>query len=106
MRHSIPTLPLSGSGTSKVPAAPWVFRENALCAIGACDCAQYLPPVFRKICGSSMLIPPQTTISLPVHTAVCCIRASGTFAVLVGVQLSLAGLYLPPVFKSLPRGHA
>jgi hypothetical protein len=39
-------------------------------------------------------------ISLPVHTAVCSSRASGASAVLVAVQLSVLGLYLPPVFKS------
>jgi len=44
-------------------------------------------------------IPPQTIISLPVHTAVCSDRASGESGVLVAVQLSVAGLYLPPVFK-------
>ena len=32
-------------------------------------CAQYLPPVLRKMLAST-LYPPQTTISLPVHTAV------------------------------------
>jgi hypothetical protein len=51
-----------------------------------------------------MSIPPQMIISLPVHTAVCCSRVSGAFAVVVGVQPSLAGLYRPPVFKSLPGG--
>ena len=46
------------------------------------------------------IIPPQTIISLPVHTAVCQSRASGALVVLVAVQLSVLGLYLPPVFKS------
>jgi len=32
------------------------------------DCAQYLPPVFKLLPESSC--PPQTIISLPVHTAV------------------------------------
>ena len=32
--------------------------------VGTPDCAQYLPPVFKKNS------PPQTIISLPVHTAV------------------------------------
>ena len=31
------------------------------------DCAQYLPPVLKEPPGS---LPPQTIISLPVHTAV------------------------------------
>jgi hypothetical protein len=55
------------------------------------DCAQYLPPLFQP--------PPQTIISLPVHTAVCVYRGSGTFVRLVVVQLSVPGLYLPPVLN-------
>jgi hypothetical protein len=58
----------------------------------------YLPPVFKEL----PLNPPQTIISLPVHTAVCPDRAAGAPVVLVAVQLSVLGLYLPPVFKSLP----
>ncbi len=46
-------------------------------------------------------MPPQIIISLPVHTAVCCSRAEGASAVVVAVQLSLVGLYLPPVLQSL-----
>ena len=59
----------------------------------------YLPPVL----SGSPKPPPQTIISLPVHTAVWPLRASGAFVVLVGVQLLAIGLYLPPVFSS-PRG--
>jgi hypothetical protein len=40
-------------------------------------------------------------ISLPVHTAECLARATGALVMLVGVQLSLIGLYLPPVFSKL-----
>src|SRR5439155_20789070 len=43
--------------------------------------------------------PPHTTISLPVQTAVCPPRPSGAVVVLVAAQLSVLGLYLPPVFK-------
>jgi hypothetical protein len=43
------------------------------------------------------LVPPQTTISLPVHTPVGTDRPAGALVVLVAVQLSVAGLYLPPV---------
>jgi hypothetical protein len=56
----------------------------------------YLPPVFRLLLP---LYPPQTIISLPVHTAIWLARASGAFVVLVAVQLSVLGLYLPPVLK-------
>jgi hypothetical protein len=35
--------------------------------VGPCAAAQYLPPVFNKLKTS---YPPQTIISLPVHTAV------------------------------------
>jgi hypothetical protein len=45
--------------------------------------------------------PPQTIISLPVHTAVWKSRANGASVVLVAVQLFVAGLYLPPVFVKL-----
>ena len=56
----------------------------------------YLPPVFKTLLEPN---PPQTTISLPVQTAVCCSRASGALVMVVAVQLSVLGLYLPPVFK-------
>jgi len=56
-------------------------------------CTQYLPPVFK------LPFPPQTIISLPVHTAVCPDRGDGALEVLVAVQLSVLGLYLPPVLK-------
>jgi len=58
--------------------------------------AQYLPPVFKKL---PLPNPPQTIISLPVQTAVCTDRASGALVVLVAVQPSVLGLYLPPVLK-------
>jgi hypothetical protein len=58
----------------------------------------YLPPVFKR---ALLPNPPQTTISLPVHTAVCEYRASGAFVVLVAAQLSVPGSYLPPVFTAL-----
>jgi hypothetical protein len=55
----------------------------------------YLPPVLVQPRPSH---PPQTIISLPVHTAVYP-RRGNALMVLVAVQLSVAGLYLPPVFK-------
>ena len=56
----------------------------------------YLPPVLKKLLRS---YPPQTTISLPLQTAVCDSRLEGALVVLVAVQLFVLGLYLPPVFK-------
>ena len=56
----------------------------------------YLPPVL-KILGN--IDPPQTIISLPVHTAVWKTRLAGALVVLVAVQLSVLGLYLPPVLR-------
>ena len=41
--------------------------------------------------------PPQTIISLPVQTALCRCRLEGAPGVLVVAQLSVPGLYLPPV---------
>jgi hypothetical protein len=64
--------------------------------VGLGAAAQYLPPVFKKLPS----YPPQTIISLSVHTA-CTIPASGALVVLVAVQLSGLGLYLPPVLKQL-----
>jgi hypothetical protein len=46
--------------------------------------------------------PPQTIISLPVHTAVNATRPAGALIALVAVQLSVLGLYLPPLSKSFP----
>ena len=45
----------------------------------------YLPPVLKTL---ALSVPPQTIISLPVHTAVCPYRASGAPVVLVGVHVS------------------
>jgi len=56
----------------------------------------YLPPVLKYVGPDAA--PPQTIISLPVHTALE-LRAVGALVVLVAVQLSVLGLYLPPVFK-------
>lgn len=68
--------------------------------LGPPDCAQYLPPVFSV---PLPLAPPQTIISLSdsSQTAVSKYRASGALMVLVAVQLSLTGWYLPPVFKAM-----
>jgi hypothetical protein len=48
------------------------------------------------------MYPLQTIISLPVHTAVWEARGKGASARLVAVHPSVFGLYLPPVFNSLP----
>ena len=47
-------------------------------------------------------MPPQTIISVPVQIAVCPVRISGALIVLVAVQLSMLGSYLPPVFQKPP----
>ena len=56
----------------------------------------YRPPVLKSLLA---LPPPQTIISLPVHTALLRQRAVGALAVLVSVQLSVLGSYLPPLLK-------
>jgi hypothetical protein len=38
-------------------------------------------------------------ISVPIQIAVCSHRAEGALMVLVAVQVSVLGLYLPPVFR-------
>ena len=55
----------------------------------------------RPLAIAEPLLPPQTIISLPVQTAVCKYRPVGAVVVLVAVQLSVPGLYLPPVFNGL-----
>jgi hypothetical protein len=60
----------------------------------------YRPPVFKS--PMLMLFPPQTIISLPVHTAVWWDRATGAAVMLVTVQLSVLGLYRAPVFNATP----
>ena len=47
-------------------------------------------------------MPPHTIISMPVQIDVGSDRAPGALAVLVALQELVAGLYRPPVFKSLP----
>jgi hypothetical protein len=59
----------------------------------------YLPPMLGKNSKSEM--PPQTIISLPVHTAVWKDLCMGVDA--VAVQLSVMGSYLPPV-SNIPSG--
>src|SRR6266576_1851297 len=63
----------------------------------------YLPPVFKSPLKGKPPMPPQTIISVPVHTAVCELLASGTLVVLVPVQLFVPGLYLPPVSKGCEK---
>ena len=63
--------------------------------------ALYLPPVLNSFvvpCSN----PPHTIISLPVQIAVCASRASGALVMLVGVQLFVLGIYLPPVLRLTP----
>ena len=67
-----------------------------LVAVQPCVLGLYLPPVLNSLMS---LNPPQTTISLPVQTAVCPLRGSGALVVVVAIQVSALGLYLPPVFK-------
>jgi hypothetical protein len=67
--------------------------------LGVVPSPQYLAPVSKK--SKLPVVPPQAIISLPVHTAVWENRAAGALVVLVAVQLSVPGLYLPPVLKRL-----
>ena len=57
----------------------------------------YLPPLLKYV--EEPLYPPHTIISLPVQIAVGDCRPAGALVVLVTVQLSGPGLYLPPVLK-------
>src|SRR4029453_7980603 len=54
--------------------------------------------------GPTKANPPQTIISLPVHTALAPDRLAGALMVLVATQLLVLGLYLPPdVSLPLPQ---
>ena len=55
----------------------------------------YRPPVLKKSVLPSD--PPQTIISLPVHTAECEYLAVGGLGALIKFQVSVSGLYLAPV---------
>jgi hypothetical protein len=61
----------------------------------------YRLPVFHQCEFPSKKNPPQTIISLPVQIAVCSSRPVGALVMFVGVQVSVVGLYRPPVFNSL-----
>ena len=76
--------------------------EGVGVGVGLGPAAQYLPPVFKP--APPPIAPPQTIIfiSLSVHTAVGPARRAGALVMLVAVQLSVLGLYLPPVFNKLP----
>src|SRR5438477_490818 len=63
----------------------------------------YQPPVFTRPMKGKSPMPPQTIISVPVQIAVCERRAAGALLVVVAVQLSVPGLYRPPVFKSVKK---
>jgi hypothetical protein len=71
-----------------------------LVAVQLFEVGSYLPPVFNLLKLSST--PPQMIILLPVHTAVCAVRAIGALVVLVAVQLFVPGSNLPPVFEGKP----
>src|SRR5215813_14966382 len=64
----------------------------------------YLPPVLVRLRQPKprTVHPPHTIISLSLQAAVCPARAEGALLVLVAIQLSVLGLYLPPVLRSPP----
>jgi hypothetical protein len=55
------------------------------------DWGSYSPPEFRDAAEVPARAPPQTTIRLPVQTAVWRKRASGAFTVVMRVQVSETG---------------
>src|SRR5438132_530688 len=94
--HTIISLPVHTAVCSARAAGALV----TLVAIQLFVPGWYSPPVFKKmrVFGTSKY-PPQTIISPPVHTAVWLSRPSGALVVVVAVQLSAPGLYLPPVLR-------
>src|SRR5262245_25924401 len=91
--HTIIWLPLQ-------TAPVWLRPSGALVMLVAVQLSVvgwYHPPLLMKVLPP-MLNPPQTIISVPVQTSECRLRPSGALVMLVAVQLSVLGLYLPPVF--------
>jgi hypothetical protein len=68
-----------------------------LVAVQLSELGLYLPPVVKRLPS----YPPQTIISLPIHTAVCRDRAVEALVLLVTVHVSVPGLYLPPLFNGI-----
>ena len=95
--HTIISLPVQIAGRYVRPAGTLAM----LVAVQVSVPGLYLPPVFNKywLPLPSTKYPPHPTISPPVQMAVWLNRPSGTLLVLVAVQVSVPGLYLPPVFK-------
>ena len=77
--------------TRLVHRARWSCWWPSNCRCRDCIC--------RRCSNSRVVIPPQTIISLPVQHCRVPSRAAGALVVLVAVQLSVLGSYLPPVFK-------
>jgi hypothetical protein len=77
---------------------------------GTCVALGVVVEVGVGVAVLSPLNPPHTIISLPVQTPVGTYRAMGALLVLVPIQASAPGLYLPPVLKirgvpSTPDNH-
>src|SRR6266568_4969060 len=63
------------------------------------DTGSYRPPVLKITPEvESSLMPPNTTIEVPAHTAVWSVRGVGALTSDVGNQLSVRGSYRPPEF--------
>src|ERR1043166_2734451 len=95
--QTIISLPVQTEGAFLGEGALVVLVAVQLSVLGL-----YLPPVSKEQPPVKQLAPPPTIISLPLHTAVCPNRAVGALVVLVDVQLSMLGLYVPPVFRVVP----
>ena len=65
--------------------------------VGAPDCAQYLPPVLTVT--GTVAIHPRRSFHCRSRLPCDSLGAAGALVVLVAVQLSVPGLYLPPVFE-------
>ena len=66
--------------------------------VGLGAAAQYLPPVFKRRCHASA---PDDHFAAGPDCRVTVFGAAGALVVLVAVQLSVLGLYLPPVFSDM-----
>jgi hypothetical protein len=101
----LPSYPPQTTISLPVQTAVWCHRPVGtlveLMTVQLSRIGLYLAPLFNQWLEPSKKYPPQTIISLPVHTAVCPVRDVGALVLLMDVQISVTGLYLPPVFNSL-----
>ncbi len=80
---------------SRAPGAPTGLSPCQTFVAGS-----YRPPVLSAPIDPAPW-PPQTIMRVPVQIAVCPARAMGTPALVMRAQVSVIGLYRPPVYSTV-----